>query len=416
MDVPRKADPRKKIRRIAIVAMGVVLLAAISLGLARMKPAAPSVERATLWIDTVKRGQMLRQVRGTGTLVPEHVQWIAAATDGRVLHTFVLPGTPVHPDTIILDLSNPQLELDAKDAALQMHGAEAEYASQRVKLQNDQMDQEAAAAEVNSEYIAAQMQAEAQESLAKEGLTPDITLKTSRAKAEELATRYQIEKKRVDLNRKSIETQLLVPKAKVEQFRALYELKKSQVEALRVRAGAEGVLQQLSVEVGQRVTPGTTLAKVSQSDHLKAQLKISETQAKDILIGQHASIDTRNGIIPGSVSRIDPAAENGTVTVDVALQGSLPKGARPDLTVDGTIELERLNNVLYVGRPASAQDESEVGLFKLSPDAKNAARVRVKFGRSSVNNIEVLQGLKEGDQVIVSDSSAWDSFDHIRLD
>lgn len=393
-----------------------MLVLAVTLGLSRLKPAAPTVERGTVWIDTVKRGEMLRQVRGTGTLVPEVIQWIPAATDGRVQRIAVLAGTPVKADTVILELNNPELVLSEKDAELQLHAAEAEYSSERVKLQNIQMDQEAAAAAVKSDYLAAKMQHEADESLAKDGLVADIAVKTSQAKAEELATRYEIEKKRLDLNRESIETQLLVPKAKIDQLRALYQLKHNQVEALKVRAGVDGVVQQVAVEVGQRVIPGATLAKVAQPEHLKAQLKISETQAKDIQTGQRAFIDTRNGVISGTVSRIDPAAQNGTVTVDVALQGSLPKGARPDLTVDGTIELERLEDVLYVGRPASAQDESTMELFRIEPDGKNAVHVQVKFGRSSVNSIEVLQGLKAGNQVIVSDTSAWDSFDRIRLD
>jgi HlyD family secretion protein len=417
LDIQRKVDPRKKrIKQIGFSVLGAIIILGITLGLSRLKPAAPTVERGTVWIDTVKRGEMLRQVRGTGTLVPEVVQWIPAATEGRVQRILILAGTPVKADTVILELSNPELVVSEKDAELQLKAAEAEFASERVKLQNQQMDQEAAAAGVKSDYLAAQMRYEADESLSKDGLIPDITVKTSKAKAEELATRYEIEKKRVEVNRESIDTQLLVPKAKIDQLRALFDLKRNQVEALKVRAGVDGVVQQVAVEVGQRVVPGATLAKVAQPEHLKAELKISETQAKDIQTGQSASIDTRNGIIPGVVSRIDPAAVNGTVTVDVKLQGTLPKGARPDLTVDGTIELERLEQVLYVGRPASAQDESTVELFRLERDGKNAVHVQVKFGRSSVNNIEVRQGLKEGEQVIVSDTSAWDSFDRIRLE
>lgn len=417
MDIERKIDPRKKrIKRVLYAFGGAVLLLGVTLGLSHLKPAAPSVERSSVWIDTVKRGEMLRQVRGTGTLVPEVIQWIPAATEGRVQRINILAGTPVKADTVILELSNPELEVSERDAQFQLHAAEAEYSSERVKLQNLQMDQEAAAAAVKSEYLSAQMRYEADQSLAKDGLVADITVKTSKAKSEELATRYEIEAKRLEVNRQSIETQLLVPKAKIDQMRALYELKHNQVEALNVRAGVDGVVQQIAVEVGQRVLPAATLAKVAQPEHLKAQLKISETQTKDIQIGQQASIDTRNGLIPGVVSRIDPASQNGTVTVDVALRGALPKGARPDLTVDGTIELERLTNVLYVGRPASAQDDSTMGLFRIEPDGKNAMRVQVKFGRSSVNSIEVLQGLKEADQVLVSDTSAWDSYDRIRLD
>jgi len=417
MDLPRHIDLKKKrTKRVIISVAGAILVLALTLGLARLKPAAPSVEKATVWIDTVKQGEMVRQVRGTGTLVPEVIQWIPAATEGRVQRIVVLAGTQVKADTVILELNNPELVTSEKDAELQLRAAEAEYAGERVKLQNLQMDQEAAAAAVKSDYQAAQLQHEADVTLAKDGLVPDIKLKTSQAKAEELATRYEIEKKRLEVNSKSIETQLLVPKAKIDQSRALFELRQNQVRALQVRAGVDGVVQQVDVEVGQRVMPGNTLAKVAQPEHLKAQLKISETQMKDIQNGQSASIDTRNGIIPGTVSRIDPASQNGTVTVDVSLNGNLPKGARPDLTVDGTIQLERLSDVLYVGRPAAAQDESTMGLFRIGADGKTATRIQVKFGRSSVNSIEVLQGLKAGDQIIVSDTSAFDSFDRIRLE
>ena len=358
---------------------------------------------------------MLRQVRGTGTLVPEQVQWIPAATDGRVEKIFVLAGALVKSDTILLQLSNPELELASRDAELQLKAAQAELASERVRLESQRMDQEAAAAGVKADFIEAQLRAEADETLAKEGLVADFTLKISKAKAEELALRYEIEKKRVEINKESVIAQMDVQRAKVDQLRALYQLKHNQLEALSVRSGADGVLQQLPLQVGQRVTPGTTLAKVAQPEHLKAELKIAETQAKDIQIGQVASVDTRNGIIPGHVMRVDPASQNGTVTVDVRLEGALPKGARPDLTVDGTVELERMQDVLYVGRPASGQENGTVGLFRLEQDGSDASRVTVKLGRSSVNTIEILEGLKPGDQVVLSDMSAWDAYDHIRL-
>jgi HlyD family secretion protein len=416
MDVPRQnVAKKKKIKRAILLGIGLILVLGITLGLSRLKPAAPGVERATVWIDTVKRGPMLRQVRGTGTLVPEQIQWIPAATDGRVEKIFVLAGALVKSDTILLQLSNPELELASRDAELQLKAAQAELASERVRLESQRMDQEAAAAGVKADYIGAQLRAEADETLAKEGLVADFTLKISKAKAEELALRYEIEKKRVEINKESVIAQMDVQRAKVDQLRALYQLKHDQLEALRVRSGADGVLQQLPLQVGQRVTPGTTLAKVVQPEHLKAELKIAETQAKDIQIGQVASVDTRNGIIPGHVMRVDPASQNGTVTVDVKLEGSLPKGARPDLTVDGTVELERMQDVLYVGRPASGQENGTVGLFRLDPDGSDASRVTVKLGRSSVNTIEILEGLKPGDQVVLSDMSAWDAYDHIRL-
>lgn len=385
------------------------------MGLSRLKPADPAVERETVLIDTVKRGEMLRQVRGTGTLVPEQILWIAAATDGRVERLSMLPGAVVKADTVLLLLSNPELELSAQDAELKLRAAEAEYRNQQVKLESQKMDQQADAAEIKADYLAAKLRAQADEELAKEGLVANITLQISKAKAEELATRYEIELKRIEVNLQSAKAQLDAQQAGVDQVRASYALKRRQVEALHVRAGADGVLQQLPVGVGQRVTAGTILAKIAQPEQLKAELKIPETQAKDILIGQSANIDTRNGIIPGKVIRIDPAVANGTVAIDVSLQGTLPKGARPDLTVDGTIELEHLQSVLYVGRPATGGEHSSIGLFKLEPEGNGAVRVQVKLGRTSVNAVEVIEGLKENDQVILSDMSQWDAFERIRL-
>jgi HlyD family secretion protein len=414
MDIPRK-PPNRKLRRIIFVSVGFAVLTAITLGLSQLKPAAPTVDKNTVWVDKTKRGLMLRQVRGTGTLVPEIVQLIPAATEGRVEKIIILPGSVVTADSIMLELSNDELEVNMRDAALALQAAQAEFENIRAKLQSQKMDQEAAAAQVKSDYLEAKLRAEADESLAKEGLVPDITLKISKAKEEELAVRYEIEKKRLAVNEESVKAQLNVQRARVDQLRAVHDLRRQQVDALRVRAGTDGVLQQLPLQVGQRVTQGTILAKVAQPEKLKAELKIAETQAKDILIGQKASIDTRNGIIPGHVIRIDPAVLNGTVTVDVALDGPLPKGARPDLTVDGTVELERLENVLYVGRPASGQEESTITLFKIEPDGTNAHRVKVKLGRSSVNTIEIVEGLSEGESVILSDMSQWDQFDHIRL-
>lgn len=415
MDIPRK-PPNKKLRRILIAGAGLVIVSAITLGLSQLKPAAPTVEKATVWVDTVKRGSMLRQVRGTGTLVPEVIQWIPAATEGRVERIHVLPGSVVQPETVILELSNPELEVSARDAELQLRAAEAQLANEKVRLESQRLDQEATTATVQAQYLEARLQAEADEKLAADGLVADITLKISRSKAEEMETRFQIEKKRLDMRRESLESELRVAQTRVDQMRALYELRKDQVGALRVRPGTNGVLQQLPVQEGQRVTPGTILAKVAQPERLKAELRIPETQAKDIQIGLQASVDTRNGIIQGHVIRVDPAVQNGTVTVDVALDGELPKGARPDLTVDGTIELERLEDILYVGRPASGQEDSQISLFRLDPESDEANRVVVKLGRSSVNTIEVLDGLNEKDRVILSDMSQWDSFDRIRLD
>jgi HlyD family secretion protein len=417
MDIQRPSmASRRRIKRIVYSAAGLLLVLGISLGLSRLKPAAPSVEWSTVWPDTVKRGPMLRQVRGNGTLVPEEIRWIPALTEGRVERLRLLPGAPVRADTVLLDLSNPQLDLDLLDAQSQLKAGEAEYLDLQVSLESQRLDQQAAAAKVQAEYNQAKLQADRDEILAREGLTPDLTLKLSKVVAEELANRYEIEKKRLEIYAESIKAQLAVQKTKVEQHRALYELRKSQVDALHVKAGTDGVLQQLPVEVGQSVAPGTNLARVAEPKRLKAALKIPETQAKDIMIGQPAVIDTRNGTIPGRVTRIDPASENGTVTVDVALAGELPKGARPDLSVDGTIELERLDDVLYVGRPVQAQQESLVTLFRVDPERRGAVRVKVRFGRSSVNTIEVLEGLTVGDQVLLSDMSTWDAYDRIRLD
>jgi HlyD family secretion protein len=373
------------------------------------------VEKATVWPDTVKRGPMLIQVRGLGTLVPEEILWIPATTDGRVVRRFVLPGSPVTADTVVLELTNPELEQLALDAEWQLRAAQAQLNSLKAQLESQLLDQKAAAATVQSEYQQAKLNAEKDEELAKLGLGASLNVKLSKAKAEALTTRNSIEQQRLQVSSDSVKAQLDAQKARVEQLRALYELKRTQLDSLRVRAGAEGVLQELPVEVGQRVAAGTILAKVVQPTRLKAQLKIPETQAKDVQIGQVASIDTRNGIIPGSVMRVDPAVQNGTVTVDVKLEGALPKGARPDLSVDGTIEIERLRDVLYVGRPAFGQPNSTVGIFKLEAGGKEATRVQVKLGRSSVNTIEILSGLQVGDQVILSDMSAWDAFNRIRL-
>jgi HlyD family secretion protein len=411
------------IRRITIGAIVAVAIPAITWGVMRLKPAAPTVERATVWVDSVKRGPMVRQVRGLGTLIPEDILWIPAQTDGRVEQIMVRAGSQaqVKPDTVILKLSNPELQLALSDAEWQVKAAEANLTDLRVKLEQLRLDQKSNAAKVQSEYVKAKLEADLEQKLGSNGLTSELKMKLTRATADELGNRYEIEKKRVEISGESMEAQMAAQQVQVEKLRAAWQLKKDQVAQLYVRAGTTGVLQQLGaspltpIEVGQRVTTGTILAKVVQPWKLKAELKIAETQAKDITIGQVASIDTRNGVVAGSVSRIDPAVQNGTVTVDVRLEGELPQGARPDLSVDGTIELERLNDVLYVGRPVIGQPNSMVGLFKLDPQTKEANRVTVRLGRSSVNTIEVLDGLKVGDQVILSDMSAWDAHNRIEL-
>ena len=417
MDIQRPSNAAaKRRRRIIFSAVAILFIAGVTLGLSRLKPAAPTVERSTIWTDTVKRGPMLRQVRGLGTLVPVDIRWIPALTDGTVERLRILAGTPVKTDTIIMDLSNPQTEQEAQDAELQLRAAQAEYKNLEVKVQSDLMTQRANAATVGADYSDAQTKAEIDEQLQKLGVISGQALKSSKGKADELSTRNQIEQERVAINTKSVSSQLAVQQAKIDQLRALYDLKKKQLDSLHVRAGIDGVLQELPVQVGQRVTAGTTIAKVAQPQHLKAELKIAETQAKDITFGQPASIDTHNGVIQGSVMRIDPAVLNGTVTVDVKLEGNLPQGARPDLSVDGTIDLDRLANVEFVGRPAFGQENSTVSMFKLDPDGKGATRITVKLGRSSVNAVEILGGLNDGDQVILSDMSRWDNVDRIRLE
>ncbi|MCL4849873.1 MAG: HlyD family efflux transporter periplasmic adaptor subunit [Bryobacteraceae bacterium] len=416
MDVPRPSQRRRKIiKRTAAVLGATVLIVGTSIVLARLEPAAPEVERATVWLDTVRRGEMLRQVRGLGTLVPEQILWIPATTDGRVEQILILPGTPVRADTVLLVLSNPELEQGALDAEWKLRAGESELKNLRVKLKSERLTQEAAAATVYSDFQQARLQANRDVLLNKEGLLPELQMRLSTAKADDLANRYNIEKERLSIGTESIEAQIAVQQAGVEQLRAMLALKKSQVEALKVRAGADGVLQQIAVEVGQRVAAGTSLARVAQPEKLKAELKIAETQAKDIQIGQHASIDTRNGVVMGRVSRIDPAVREGTVTVDVKLEEKLPEGARPDLSVDGIVEIEKLSDVVYVGRPTIGQPNSQVSLFRLDPGSKQASKVPVKLGRASVTVIEVLEGLQPGDQVILSDMSAWDSHDRIRL-
>ncbi|HEX7486828.1 MAG TPA: HlyD family efflux transporter periplasmic adaptor subunit [Vicinamibacterales bacterium] len=417
MDIQRPSSVarNKKLRRIIIGVVVLLAVALITVALSRLKPAAPTIERGTAYIDTVKRGPMVRQVRGLGTLVPEEIRWIPAATDGRVERIVVYPGTPVAPDTVILELINPTQSQALLEAEQQLKAADAQYANLQVTVANDILAQEAAASAVRADYRQAKLQAESDAELAKEGLVSVLTTKLSQVRSDNLGVRDQIEQKRFSAMRESSQSRLAVQQAEVNRLRALVELRRSQVSQLHVRAGIAGMLQQVPVEVGQQVGPGTNLARVADQGHLKAQLKIAETQAKDIVIGQPASIDTRNGIIAGRVSRIDPAVQNGTVTVDVALEGELPKGARPDLSVDGTIELERLNDILYVGRPTYGQEQSVISLFKVDEDGVNCTLTKVTIGKTSVNTVEVKSGLKQGDQVILSDMSQYDAFDRVRL-
>lgn len=406
-------------RRWVIAASAGALLALVTLGLSQLQPAMPHVEKASLYFGTVQRGEMLRQVRGNGSLVPEQIQFVQAETDGRIERILVQPGAAVTAETILMELSNPELQQAAFDAEWQLKGAEAQLTRLRAQLENDRLALKSAVAALKAEASQAELEAQANEALAKEKLVSALDQQRSRGKAEELRERLAIEEERLKTSARSSEAQLAVQQAEVERATALLARKGQQVAALRVRAGVDGVLQQIGdlapLQVGQRVTPSATLAKIVEPTRLKAVLRIPETQVKDVQLDQPAEIDTRNGVVQGRVVRIDPAALNGTVTVDVKLEGQLPKGARPDLNVDGVIELERLDSVLYVGRPVQGQPESTTSVFKVVEGGKVACRVRAKLGRSSVSVIEVVDGLQPGDQIILSDMAAWDEHECLRL-
>jgi len=416
MDVQRKnVKTKKRIRRVIFIAIGLVVLGGVTWAVTRLRPADPTIEWGVLWPDTVKRGPMVRNVRGLGTLVPEEIRWIPAVTQGRIEIIVAHPGDIVRPDSILLELSNPDTLQAAIDADSQLKAAEASLANLRVQLESQRLTQESVVAQVQSDYEQADVQWKTNQDLSKDNLVPELTLKLSKAKAEELANRSRIEKERLKIVDQAIKAQIAVQQATVDQLKALADLRHRQVDSLRVKAGVEGVLQVVPVEVGQQVNPGANLARVSNPKKLKAELKIAETQIKDVLIGQSAQIDTRNGIVEGKVSRIDPSSQNGTFTVDVALTGELPKGAKDNLSVDGTIELENLADVLFVGRPVHGQEQSTISLFKITDNQQKAVRVQVKIGRSSVNYVEILEGLQPGDQVILSDMSAYDNSQSLRI-
>ncbi len=419
MDIQRPDIKRKKVRRQWIVgAVGVAVLGLAAVFVSKLKPAAPTVDRAAVWTDTVKQGPLLRQVRGPGSLVPreDRIRLIPAETEATVVRIRVLPGAKVEPNTVLMDLVDPTVQQELLDAQLQLKAAQTDLTNIRAKLDSDLMTQKAGAATVRADYNQAKLQAQTDKSLYDLGVISGLTYNASKGKADELTTRDSIEKERLTVNEKAIATQVAVQQTKVAQAEALLALKQKQQDALSVKAGISGVLVDLPHQLGEHVAPGTTLAKVVQTDQLKASLKIAETQARDIQIGQPAEIDTHNGVIQGKVTRTDPAVVNGTVTVDVELEGTLPQGARPDLSVDGTIDLDRMANVLYVGRPAFGNENSTITLFKLSPDGKTAVRVSVKVGKASVNAIQVIEGLQAGDTVILSDMSRWDNTDRIRLE
>jgi len=416
VDIARSPDVkrRKKIRQILYGVVALLAIILITVGVSRLKPAAPSVDRATVWIDTVKRGPMLRQVRGSGTLVPEEIRWIPSTTAGRVELILLRPGAIVRPDTVILEMSNPDLQQSVKEAQLAFQSAQAAYVNRKAELESALLNQQSDVASIKAALTKASLNLEAQEKLYTDKLVSEIQLKQSRSDAEELQNRFKIAESRLKIQTEGMKSQLAPQEADVDQKRAAYELRVRQLDDLKVKAGMSGVLQEVPVERGAQVNAGANVARVADPSTLKAELRIAETQMKDIRIGQYAEVDTRNGTVKGKVSRLDPKSTGGTVGVDVILEGKLPDGARPDLSVDGTIQLEKLENVIYVGRPAFGQENSTVGLFKLTADGE-ALRTNVKLGRTSVDKVEIIEGLQPGDQVILSDMSAQDSYDRIRI-
>jgi len=416
MDIQRSDIKLKKRRKqILFGVTGAIAVFGIGLWLANLDAAAPQVERSSLWLDSVKRGEMLREVRGPGVLVPKEIRWVAAETSARVERIVVKPGAVVDADTVILELSNPEVEEAQLAAQSALTAAEADLAAQRMTLESQVLDQKANLAAVKAEYESAHLQTEAEADLATKGIIPKIQFRRSQLASDQLKIRLDIEQERVAKFGPTMQAQLAAQRARTEQLRNTAELRARQADGLKVRAGIAGVLQQVPVEEGQQVAAGVNLARVARPDVLMAELRIPETQVKDVSVGQRVSVDTRNGIVPGKVIRIDPAVLNGTVLVDVDLEGTLPPGARPDLSVDGTIQIERLDDVLFVGRPAYGQPESEVRLFKLDLETGIAHRVPVRLGRASVNLIEIQQGLEPGDQIILSDTSQWDEYDRLRI-
>jgi len=398
-----------------MIVIGIAAIGGITYGLTKLKPAAPTLDPSTAVIETVKRGEMVRDVRGNGTLVPELTRIVPAPADGRVERVLLKAGVEVDPSTVIAELSNPQLEQQAADTDLQVKAAVADQETLKVKLESDTMTQKSAIATINAQYSQAKLQLDADEVLAKQGLVADLVLKISRVNVQDLANRLKVEQERLVVAAKSTKAQLNAATSRLDQLRALATLRRQQVDELKVRAGSGGVLQQVMVTEGQQVTPGQNIARVADPASLKAVLRVAETQISGVRVGQPVIVDTRNGLIQGTVSRIDPAAREGTFEIDATLVGPLPPSARPDLSVDGTIELERLKDVLKVGRPAFGQAQQTIGMFVLTPDGTEAERRSVKLGRNSVSQIEILDGLKEGDRVIISDTSALDSYNRIRL-
>jgi len=416
MDLLRTGVAEKKRRnRWLIGGAGVALVILLTAAVASLEPAAPGVERDTVWIGTVERGTLLRQVRGHGTLVPEELRWVQAQTTGRVDKVFVDPGERVTADDVILELINPEVERAAVDAANALRRGEAELESLRMTLISNELDQQARVAEVDADSIRATLQAEANRELSDKGLISEIQLRSAEAVADAIATRREIEGQRLEMTARANQALLEAKRAELDQQRALYRLRAEQLEALAVRAGIDGVVQVVPVEIGQQVMAGTMLARVAEPTRLEAELRVPATRARDVLPGQVVAVDTRNGIVAGTVARVDPSVLDGTVMVEVRLDGKIPNGARPDMAVDGTIEIERLSDVLYIGRPVQSQERATMGLYRLESDGNHAVRVQVDLGRASVETIEIIDGLGEGDRVILSDTSRWDEHEKIRL-
>jgi len=417
MDIPRseKVKRNKRIRRVLYLVLAIGGVGVATVFLSKLQPAPPSVESGTVVSGEVKRGEMVRSVHGTGALAPEEIRWIQATVNGRIEKRHVKHGDAVKEDTVLIEMSNPELERDAIDAQTQLVAAEAELAYQRVQLRSQQLNQKAQAATVRADYTRAKITSETDAALKDEGLGSERTYKLSKSMADELAERSQIEQERLEIGADSMKAQIAVYEARVRQFKALYDLRRKQLDSLKVRAGLNGVVQEVAAQVGQQVTVGANLARVADPSKLKAEIRIPETQTQDIAFGQRVEIDTRIGIVEGHVMRIAPAPIQGLLPIDVALDGELPRGARPDMSVDGTIEIERLKDALYVQRPALAQQQGMITLFKYVEGGKEAVRVQVRLGRSSVTEIEILEGLNVGDRVILSDTSQFDAVNRIRL-
>ena len=413
MDIARA--PKSKSRRYTAASIALVIVAFAAIGVWRIKPAEPQVERASLIIDSVRRGDMIREVSGPGTLVPERIRWVSAVTSARVERIVAQPGQSVEAGTVLLEMSNPDVQIEALRAQQALSEAQSRLGDLRVQLEGSRLSQEGVVAQIRTMNVSAAQERVVADTLMAGRLISRFEYNNRRASAEELSTRLRLEQQRLALMTESLDSQLAAQRRQIQRLQAISAFQDSRVQTLVVRAGEEGVLQELNLQPGQWVNAGTPLGKVVQPGRLKAVLRIGETQAKDVALGQAALIDTRNGIVKGHVSRMDPAAQAGTVTIDVSIDGALPAGARPDLNIDGTIQLERLRNIVFTGRPTFAQNNSAVGMFRLDPDGKTATRVQVRVGRVSANAVEIVQGLQAGDRIVLSEVSLPDNAERFRI-